>query len=520
MTTERIGYHAFHDRVMTAAEAAQLIRDKETVATSGFGAGGTPKALPRAISAVAKERHAQGQPFAIRLFTGASTMTDVDGILADADAVSFRMPYMSDPAMRKKINAGCIAYVDTHLSRIAPWIRAGFFGKIDVAIVEVAQIKADGGLVPTFAIGNAQTWLDLADRVIIEVNTWHSPQIEGLHDLWNTAASDAALTLARISGPGVRVGEKVLRVDPAKVAAVVLTHEAEQSIAFRQDEDAVTIAGHILDFLQHEVTHGRLPRKLPPLQSGVGNIANAVMGGLANAPFDNLTAYTEVIQDGMLDMLRSGRMKAISGAALYLSPACADFVNAEMSAFRDKIVLRAQEVSNSPSVVRALGAIAMNAAIEVDIYGNVNSTRVTGSRVQNGIGGSGDFSRSAMLSIFMTPSVAKNNDISSIVPMVSHVDHINQDVHVIVTEHGLADLRGLSARARARQIIEHCAHPNYRPLLRDYLERSTQHTGGDTPHMLSEAFSWHQRLMDTGTMMPRSAVPIFPEEGYLPILRC
>jgi succinyl-CoA:acetate CoA-transferase len=503
MTTERIGYHAFRDRVMTADEAARLIRDKETVATSGFGAGGTPKAVPRALAVMAKELHAQGEPFALRLFTGASTMTDVDGVLADADAVSFRMPYMSDPVMRRKINAGSIAYVDTHLSRVAPWTRAGFFGKIDVAIIEAALVRSDGGLVPTFAIGNAQTWLDLADKVIIEINTWHTPQIEGLHDIWDATIPDTAATLARITTPGTRVGQAALQVDPDKVAAVVFTHEPEQSVTFREDKDAAAIAGHILDFLQNEVARGRLPRALPPLQSGVGNIANAVMGGLADAPFENLTAYTEVIQDGMLDMLRSGRMTAISGAALYLSPDYADFVNTHMHTLRDKIVLRPQEVSNNPSVVRALNSIAMNAAIEVDIYGNVNSTRVAGSRVQNGIGGSGDFARSAMLSIFMTPSIAKNRAISSIVPMVSHVDHISQDGQVVVTEQGLADLRGLCPRDRARQIITHCAHPDYRPLLLDYVDRAERQPGGDTPHILSEALSWHQRLMDTGAMMPQ-----------------
>lgn len=487
---------------MSAEEAAQLIGNEETIATSGFGAGGTPKAVPRAIAIMAKDRHARGEPFSVRLFTGASTMTDVDGVLAEADAVSFRMPYMSDPVMRRKINAGSIAYVDTHLSRMAPWARAGFFGKIDVAIIETALIRSDGGLVPTFAVGNAQTWLDLADRVIIEVNTWHTPQIEGLHDIWDTTGPEAATTLARIATPGARVGQEVLRVNPDKIVAVVMTHEAEQSITFRPDPDAEMIAGHIIDFLQNEVAHGRLSRALPPLQSGVGNIANAVMGGLANAPFDNLSAYTEVIQDGMLDMLRSGRMVSISGAALYLSPTYADFVNTHMHTLRDKIVLRSQEVSNNPAVVRALNAITMNAAVEIDIYGNVNSTRIAGSRVQNGIGGSGDFSRSAMLSIFMTPSVAKNRDISSIVPMVSHVDHISQDVQIMVTEQGVADLRGLCARERARQIIEHCAHPDYRPFLWDYLHRAEQYSGGDTPHVLSEALSWHQRLVNNGSMMP------------------
>src|SRR3546814_2555461 len=83
----------------------------------------------------------------------------------------------------------------------------------------------------------------------------------------------------------------------------------------------------------------------------------------------------------------------------------------------------------------------MNGLIEADSYGNVNSTHVMGSRIQNGIGGSGDFARNAYVSIFMTPSLAKGGAISAIVPQVSHVDHINQDVQILVTEQGLAALR-------------------------------------------------------------------------------
>jgi Acetyl-CoA hydrolase/transferase C-terminal domain len=62
----------------------------------------------------------------------------------------------------------------------------------------------------------------------------------------------------------------------------------------------------------------------------------------------------------------------------------------------------------------------------------------------NGFGGSGDFARNAYLSIFIVPSTAKGGSISTIVPMVTHVDHIEHDVQIIVTEHGLADLRGSS----------------------------------------------------------------------------
>jgi succinyl-CoA:acetate CoA-transferase len=124
-----------------------------------------------------------------------------------------------------------------------------------------------------------------------------------------------------------------------------------------------------------------------------------------------------------------------------------------------------------------------------------------GSRIQNGIGGSGDFARNAFVSIFMTPSVAKGGKISAIVPQASHVDHITQDVQVIVTEQGLADLRGLSPKARAKTIIQNCAHPDYQPALADYFRRAKEHSDGQhSPSLPGEVLSWHQRFLDTGSM--------------------
>jgi succinyl-CoA:acetate CoA-transferase len=95
-------------------------------------------------------------------------------------------------------------------------------------------------------------------------------------------------------------------------------------------------------------------------------------------------------------------------------------------------VLRPQEISNHPEVIRRLGLITINTALECDIYGNVNSTHVGGTHMMNGIGGSGDFARNAHLSVFVTKSIAKNGAISSIVPMVTHVDHTEHDTDIIV----------------------------------------------------------------------------------------
>ena len=104
-------------------------------------------------------------------------------------------------------------------------------------------------------------------------------------------------------------------------------------------------------------------------------------------------------------------MEFASATALSLSPEAAEEFNRDVALYRKKVVLRPQEISNHPELIRRLGVIAMNGLIEADIYGNVNSTHIRGTSIMNGIGGSGDFARNAYLSIFMTPSTAKNGAI-------------------------------------------------------------------------------------------------------------
>ena len=203
----------------------------------------------------------------------------------------------------------------------------------------------------------------------------------------------------------------------------------------------------------------------------------------------------------MLDLILSGKMQYASATALSFSPEALQRFNDNIDMLRDKIILRPMEYTNNPEVVRRLGVIGMNAMIEADIYGNVNSTHVMGTRMMNGLGGSGDFTRNAFYSFFVTPSVAKDGKVSCIVPMVSHHDHTEHDVMFIVTEQGMADLRGKSPRQRAKLIIENCAHPDYKDMLRDYYERALREAPGKhTPHLLGEALSWHIRYEETGTM--------------------
>ncbi len=495
---------AFADKIMSAEAAAEFIPAGSNVGMSGFTGSGYPKAVPGAMVDRARNAQAAGERYAVSVWTGASTAPELDGAMAEVDGVHLRMPYQSDPISRAKINAGLMEYTDIHLSHVAQMVWEGFFGHMDVAVVEVAGITENGELIPSTSVGNNKTWIDQADKVILEVNSAQPLGLEGMHDIYYGTELPPNRKPLLISKVADRIGVPHLKVAPEKVIAVVETNSPDRNTPFKApDADSEKIAGHVLEFLTHEVERGRLPATLLPIQSGVGNIANAVLMGLDKGPFRPLTSYTEVIQDGMLQMLHSGTVSMASATAFSLSEAgLADLIE-NIDFFRERIILRPQEISNHPEVIRRLGALAMNGMLEADMYGNVNSTHLMGSSMMNGIGGSGDFARNAYISMFLSPSTAKGGKISCIVPMASHVDHTEHDTHVIVTEQGLADLRGLPPRRRAQQIIDNCAHPDYRPALQDYLDRATATAKGKhTPHILGEALSWHERFLKDGTMQP------------------
>ena len=503
----RVLHPGLRQKIVSAESAAALIRHGDHVGMSGFTGAGYPKAIPQALARHIEEGNQHGEVFRIGVWTGASTAPELDGALAKVRGIDLRLPYQSDPTCRARINAGEMDYVDIHLSHVAQTVWFGFLGKLNVAVIEVAGVLEDGRLIPASSVGNNKTWLDQADAVILEVNSWQPLALEGMHDIYYGTERPPHRLPIPMTGPGDRIGSPYLQVDLAKVVAVVETHLPDRDTHFAApDETSHRIAGHLLEFLAHEVKQGRLPPDLLPLQSGVGNIANAVLAGLDQGPFERLTAFTEVLQDGMLAMLKSGKLVMASATALsFSSEGMKEFLG-NLDFYRQRIVLRPQEISNHPELIRRLGLIAMNGIIEADIYGNVNSTHVMGSSIMNGIGGSGDFARNAYLSIFMTPSTAKGGAISCLVPMVSHVDHTEHDVQVLVTEQGLADLRGLSPRRRAQVVIERCAHPDYRPALQDYVERAeaaARHGVGGlhTPHLLDEALSWHSRYQRTGRML-------------------
>ncbi|EOW3633931.1 acetyl-CoA hydrolase/transferase C-terminal domain-containing protein [Escherichia coli] len=419
---------------MTADEAAEIIQHNDMVAFSGFTPAGSPKALPTAIARRANEQHEAKKPYQIRLLTGASISAAADDVLSDADAVSWRAPYQTSSGLRKKINQGAVSFVDLHLSEVAQMVNYGFFGDIDVAVIEASALAPDGRVWLTSGIGNAPTWLLRAKKVIIELNHYHDPRVAELADIVIPGAPPRRNSVSIFHAMD-RVGTRYVQIDPKKIVAVVETNLPDAgNMLDKQNPMCQQIADNVVTFLLQEIAHGRIPPEFLPLQSGVGNINNAVMARLGE----------------------------------------------------------------NPEIIRRLGVIALNVGLEFDIYGHANSTHVAGVDLMNGIGGSGDFERNAYLSIFMAPSIAKEGKISTVVPMCSHVDHSEHSVKVIITEQGIADLRGLSPLQRARTIIDNCAHPMYRDYLHRYLENAP---GGHIHHDLSHVFDLHRNLIATGSML-------------------
>lgn len=484
----------WQDKLRSAEQAAALIEDGMTVGMSGFTRAGEAKEVPRALA-----ERAAGDPFSITLMTGASLGNDLDRLLTDAKVLSRRMPFQVDATLRRAINAGEVMFIDQHLSETVELLRNRQLAEIDVAVVEACAITEEGGIVPTSSVGNSASYAILADKVIIELNLDAPAELEGLHDIYIPQMRPTRPPIPVVA-PDSRIGTPYIPIDPEKIAAIVVTRGRDSpSTVLPPDVDTQKIADHLIAFFAGEVQVGRLTPSLLPLQAGIGTMANAVMSGLAEGPFEHLTMYSEVLQDSTFDLLDAGKLDFASGCSITLSQAYGERIWPHLDRYRDRLVLRPQELSNHPGIVRRLGIIAVNTALEVDIYGNVNSTHVGGTKMMNGIGGSGDFARNAQLSIFVTKSVAKEGDLSSVVPFVSHVDHTEHDVDVLVTEHGLADLRGLAPRERAVSVIEHCADPLYRPALRRYFEEACRR-GGHTPHCLEQALSWHMAVERDGHM--------------------
>jgi succinate CoA transferase len=483
---------------LTAAEAAGHIQNAQTAAFSGFTAAGAAKAVPKAIAERARQIHAAGNNFRIGVMSGASTGRSLDGALAQAEAVLFRTPYQADPDLRKSINEGRTAFYDMHLSMMPQAVRYGFLGPVHWAVVEACDVSDFGEITLTSSVGAAPTFCRVADQIILELNRFHPASLRGFHDIHEPEDPPFRNPLP-IFRPSDRIGAPTVKVDPKKILGIVETDTPDECGSFGGIAPTTARIGeNVANFLAADLRRGLIPKTFLPIQSGVGDTANAILQGMGLHPdipvFD---MYTEVIQDAVVTLVKQGKVRFASGCSLTVTNPVLRDIYENLEFFRSRFLLRPQEITNSPEIVRRLGILSINTAIEVDITGNVNSTHVLGRSMMNGIGGSGDFARNAFLSIFTCPSTAKGGKISTIVPMVSHLDHSEHSVQIIITEQGVADLRGKSPSERARTIIEHCAHPDYRDILRDYAAMSGS---SHSPQTLSAAFGLHRVFAKSGDM--------------------
>ena len=484
--------------MLTAEEAAALVQHDEIIGFSGFTPAGAAKVIPTAIAAKARVEHAAGRPFKVGVITGASTGPSLDGELARADAIKFRTPYQSDKDLRESINAGKTHFFDMHLSLLPQYVRYGFLGELDWAIVEAADVSVDGKILLTTSVGAAPTFLSNAKRILIEVNRYHPKELLGFHDIYEPKNPPNRRPIPLVNAED-RIGTQRVWVDPKKIVGIVESNRPDEIKGFTPASDATTRIGqNVAGFLAAELRAGRIPKSFLPIQSGVGNVANAVLGAIGAHPeIPRFQMYTEVIQDSVIDLINADRVSFVSGSSLTVSSPTLQTIYSRLEAYQGRLLLRPQEISNNPEIVRRLGIISINTALEADIFGNVNSTHVLGQKMMNGIGGSGDFTRNAFISIFTCPSTAKGGNISAIVPMCSHMDHSEHSVQVLVTEHGVADFRGKDPRERAALVIDNCVDPSYRELLWHYFKLTAN---GHTPQSFRSAFAFHEKFLETGNM--------------------
>ena len=476
--------------VVDAADAAEGVPDDATLLVSGFGSVGYPKAVPRALADAARA----GRDLSLSVVSGGSVGGEIDEALVEVDAIARRYPFQAREAINAAINDGRVAFADRHISALGDDVRFG--GMVDtdgsVAVVEAVAVGPDW-LIPSTSLGLTDAFVESADALIVEVNVDQPLSLAAFHDVYRRGTPPSREPVP-LSTPDERIGGPRVEFDAGKLRAVVETTGRDAPYEFRDPTGVdLRIADRLGDFLEREVRRSPLFEESLRIQFGVGSLGNALMGALGDADLGDrdLIYYGEVLQDGLLDLLDSGALRSASATSLALSTEGQERLFADAERYAEDVVIRPGDLSNGPALIDRFGVVAVNSAVEVDLYGHVNSTNLGGSRLISGVGGSGDFTRNAPLSVVALGSTAAGGDVSTVVPKASHVDHTEHDVDVVITEHGVADLRGTSPRERARLLVD-CAHPDYRGDLRAYLDRADG-GGGHEPVDLGTAFDWTDR---------------------------
>ena len=204
------------------------------------------------------------------------------------------------------------------------------------------------------------------------------------------------------------------------------------------------------------------------LQTGIGAIPAAILQQLGNK--NDLGLHGGLIDDGGMALIRQGVLtganKPLDRGIHVTGMALGSHGLIEWLAATPEVLFRGANYTHEVAVIRQLpGFVSVNSAVQVDLHGQVNA-EVAGGRQISGTGGSVDFMRAASASrggrsIIAMNATARNGEISRIVPKVELVTALRTDVDIVVTEHGIARLKHLPSRQRARALIE-IAAPQFR----------------------------------------------------------
>ncbi len=483
-------------KIVSPEVAAKAIRDGMTIGTHGATYCGYPKATFKALA----DRIKKGEKIKVQIWTASLIGEDADGVLASCEGISRRLGSHADSTLRNQINHRQVACNDIKTEMLAQYVQRGIFGRLDVAIINAAAITGEGNIIPSASPADASYLVQAAEKVIVEIDLSQPLELEGFHDIFILPPPPMASAIPLFQ-TWDRIGTTSIPAGFDRIDYIVESQIPQRLPPRRElDKESMMIAQNLLSFFRKEVASGRLKKNLRPLETGLGNVADAVLQQLSESEFENLEIFTAVLGDSALDLADRGKLKVANGCACFFSAEGWEKFCNNLDRYRDKIILRPVEITDSPELVHRLGVIGLNGAVEIDIYGHVNSSHIMGSRLLAGVGGAAVYASNGSLSIFLAPSSSNKGKISTIVPMVSHVDITEHNVDVVVTEQGYADLRGMAPHERAKEIIEKCSHPDYRPLLSEYFQKAEEEAGGHEPHLLGEAFLFHERFKKTGSM--------------------
>ena len=476
----------------TVEDASALITDSMHIAMSGYSGAGYPKAVVEAL----RERKIAGDNFSINLTTGANVPW-VDERLGSVGIIKKRSPMVAHKTLSSLVNKGEVNYIEQQMNRMPRLLRNNAFGPIDLLVVEALGFDENGYLIPTNSVGMIDYLIKAADKIIVEINSAQNEKLAKLHDIYIMKDPPFTQPIPLVR-PNQRIGMKGIPFDHRKIVAIVDTDIPEISTqVYATNSTNKKITQNLFNFL--ELEYKKLNGFLPPVQTGFGAIADSIITGFENTSFKDIQFFCGGIGESAMTLLESGKAKSLSTGGIGMNEKVSNILST-LPKIENFLTIRNGAITNSSEIINRLSLIALNTGIEIDIYGNVNSSHISGSRVVNGIGGGANFAQNSGLSIVLIPSLTKGNAISNIVPMVSHQDINEHDVDIVITENGVADLRGLDDVQRANVIIKSCASPEYKDSLYSYLQRAIKLTGGHHPQLPQEAFRWYQRLKDTGTM--------------------